>query len=83
MSTRARVQKIVEEVLADPAVQFSDELSMSNCSAWDSVGTVQMVLAVEQEFEVRFTTSEVAELNSVRGLFELLARYGYADATAN
>jgi acyl carrier protein len=83
MSTRAKTQKIVEEVLADPTVTFSDELSMSNCAAWDSVATVQIVLAVEQEFDVRFTTAEVAELRSIRGLLELLARYGHADKPAS
>jgi acyl carrier protein len=81
MSVRARVQNIVEEVLADPTAKFSDELSMGNCAAWDSVATVQIVLAVEQEFDVRFTTAEVAELRSVRGLFELLARYGHAESS--
>ena len=82
MNTRDRVKKIIEEILSDPEVSFSDDLSMSNCAAWDSVATVQIVLAVEQEFNVRFTTAEVAELNSVRGLLDLLARYGHAGSTA-
>jgi acyl carrier protein len=83
MSTRSRVQTIVEEVLADPTVTFSDDLSMSNCAAWDSVATVQIVLAVEQEFDVRFTTAEVADLKSIRGLMDLLAKYGHADAAGS
>jgi acyl carrier protein len=79
MNIRNRLQKIVEDVLADPSIEFSDELSMANCAAWDSVATVQIVLAVEEEFGVRFTTAEVADLKSVHGLLELLARYGHVE----
>ncbi|HEY2759291.1 MAG TPA: acyl carrier protein [Pirellulales bacterium] len=75
MTVRDRLKTILMDVLAEPGVEFSDELSMENCSAWDSVATVQIVLAVEQEFDVRFTTNEVAEVHSVRGLIDLLTKY--------
>lgn len=79
MTVRERLKTIVMDVLTEPGVEFSDELSMENCSAWDSVATVQIVLAVEQEFDVRFTTNEVAEVHSVRDLLGLLGRYGQTD----
>ena len=78
MSTRERIQRIVLEVLDDPGVAFSEDLSMANCEAWDSVATVQIVLEVEQEFAIRFTTDEVAGVSGVRDLLLLLNRYGAA-----
>ena len=49
---------------------------MASCEAWDSVATVQIVLEVEQEFAVRFTTDEVAGVRGVADLLHLLGRYG-------
>jgi acyl carrier protein len=82
MSVRQRLKKIVLEVLVEPGIEYSEELAMANCGAWDSVATVQIVLAVEQEFNVRFTTNEVADVHSVRGLIDLLARYGVSEASS-
>ena len=79
MSARWRLRRLILEVLDDPEVEFSDALSMGNCSAWDSVAMVQIVLAVEQEFDVRFTTDEVAEMRGVGYLLERLAAGEHAD----
>jgi acyl carrier protein len=75
MGTSDRLKKIIVEVLDDPSVEYGDDLSTANCGAWDSVATVRIVLSVEQEFGVRFTTAEVAEVNSVGKLHELLGKY--------
>lgn len=79
MNARGRLRRIILEVLDDPEVEFSDALSMGTCSAWDSVAMVQIVLAVEQEFDVRFTTDEVAEMRGVGYLLERLGAGGHAD----
>ncbi len=83
MNTLERLEKIVLDVLEDPSVTFSKELSMSNCAAWDSVATVQIVLAVEDEFKVRFTTDEVAHVHGIEDIFILLEKYGVAEISLN
>ena len=72
MNVRLKLRKIVLGVLDDPDIEFNDALSTANCSAWDSVAMVQIVLATEEEFEVRFTTNEIADLHSVGDLVKLL-----------
>jgi acyl carrier protein len=81
MNARQRLQKIIEGILADPEIEYSEELSMANCGEWDSVATVQIVLALEQEFNVRFTTNEVAGVQGVRDLLQLLRQYGVPTTT--
>jgi len=75
MTAKERLRKIVLEALDDPHVEFSEELSMANCEAWDSVATVRIVLEVEAEFNVRFTTDEVAGVRGARDLMLLLEGY--------
>ena len=77
MNVRLRLRTIVLGVLDDPSIEYGDALSTANCPAWDSVAMVQIVLAVEEAFNVRFTNNEIAELRSVGDLVKLLEAHGH------
>ncbi len=79
MTIRQRLRNVVLGVLDDPEIEYSDTLSPANCAAWDSVAMVQIALAVEAEFDVRFTTSEMAKMNCVGDLVKLLEAHGLRD----
>lgn len=72
----ARLQAIFREVLDQPALTLTPELSPTSMPEWDSVAMVQIVLACEQEFGVRFSTEEVASIRSVADILRILARQG-------
>lgn len=68
-----RLQSIFREIFDQPGLVLTAELSPATLQEWDSVAMVQLVLATEQEFGVRFTTSEVAALNGAGDILALLA----------
>jgi acyl carrier protein len=65
MSALFRLQRIFREVFDDPSLTIADDFSMQSYPDWDSVATVHIVLAAEEEFKMRFTTDEVAGIRSV------------------
>jgi acyl carrier protein len=67
-----RLQTIFREVFADPALVITDETAVANLPDWDSVATVQLVLAIESEYGIRFTTDEVAGVRSVGDILAIL-----------
>ena len=69
----SKVQEIFRNVLENENLQIMPEFSAANCGDWDSVATVQIVLAVEAQFGVRFTTDEVANLKSVADILKKIA----------
>ncbi len=79
MSIENRLRKVVLGILAEPGIDFGDSLSPANCAAWDSVAMIQIMLALEEEFEVRFTTDEIASVENVGALRTLLANHGKTD----
>lgn len=79
MDVRSQLRKVVLGVLDDPEIQYSDALSTANCAIWDSVAMVQIILGVEEEFGLRFTTDEMAEVRSVADIVGLLEKYGRDD----
>lgn len=48
------------------------ETSRENEPAWDSLKHMQIVFAVEEQFEVQFEEEEIAELTSVKAFAESL-----------
>jgi acyl carrier protein len=67
-----RLQKIFREVLDLPELELTANFSTADCAAWDSVATVQIVLATEAEFQVRVPLEAVAGLHRAGDLLTLL-----------
>ena len=67
-----RLQRIFREVLDSPDLKISSADSPGDLPGWDSVATVQIVLAVEQEFSIRLSTETVANIKSVADLLAAL-----------
>jgi acyl carrier protein len=72
MNALWRLQSVFREVFGDPTLKITEETSMSNFPEWDSVVTVQIVLATEAEFGIRFTTDAVASIRSVADILKLV-----------
>ncbi|HEY1795281.1 MAG TPA: acyl carrier protein [Stellaceae bacterium] len=76
----SRVTRIVAEVLGIAAVEITDDTSPDNTSQWDSMTAVNLVAAIEDEFDIRLSTAEIVSLRSVATVKEVLSAKGIADA---
>ena len=74
MSNIYRLQTIFRDIFDNLTLQITEETAPANLAEWDSVATVQIVLATEAEFGVRFTTDEVADIRSVADILNCLSR---------
>lgn len=68
-----KINQIFAEVLDDDSIVVDENFSTSTCPDWDSVATVQIVMAVESEFGVKFSTDEVANMKSVSDILKKLS----------
>jgi|KBSMisStaDraftv2_1062788.scaffolds.fasta_scaffold65972_2 acyl carrier protein len=76
MSTRERVLRVVSEVLGRPVASIDDDSSPDNIESWDSLKQMNLVLALEQEFGIRFTDERIVEMLSVRLIVAAVAQLG-------
>lgn len=65
-STVDRVQQTLADVFGVDVTTITDESSPNTLEQWDSMGHMNLVLALEQRFRVSFTPEEFAELDSVK-----------------
>jgi acyl carrier protein len=67
-----RLQGIFDNVFMEE-VRVTPELSADDVDEWDSVTHVSLVLAIEEEFGLRFRVGEVESTKNLGDLVKLIA----------
>jgi acyl carrier protein len=60
-----RMNDLFVEVLDDTQIVLSEATTADDVDGWDSLTHVQLVLAVEQHFKIRFTAREIRSWSNV------------------
>jgi len=69
-----RLTSIFRTVFDEPDLELTREMTAGDVPAWDSLSHITLIVAVEREFGVRFTTAEVAALMNVGDLADLVRK---------
>jgi acyl carrier protein len=72
MSFLDRVRNMFSDVFQIPLDEVKPESSPDTIANWDSLQHLNLVLALEQEFNVQFTPEEIEQLLSVELVAALL-----------
>ena len=57
-----RIKKVMSAVFEIPVEQIKDDSSPDIIESWDSLKHMNMVVGLEEEFEVEFTDDEILEI---------------------
>ena len=60
-----KLQDIFHDVFDDDDIVLSNEMTANDVDDWDSLSHIRLIVAVEQEFDVSFTSSEISKLENV------------------
>jgi acyl carrier protein len=63
---------VFREVFDQDDLQVSRSTTAADVAGWDSLKHIDLIVAVEDRFGVRFKTAEVARLDDVGALIDLL-----------
>jgi acyl carrier protein len=74
------ITKIFAEVLRIPSETIHDDTSPENTPQWDSVQAMNLVLAIEEAFDIRLTTKEIVSMRTVGIARKVLQAKGVANA---
>ena len=73
----AALQNLVEvfrEVFDQPTLELREDMTAADIPEWDSLNHIDLIVAVERRFRIKFTTRDVGNLKTVGELAELTAR---------
>lgn len=65
MGMNERLYKVLSQILNVPVEQITDEDSPNTLESWDSLTHVNLMLALEAEFNLSISPDEAAEMFSV------------------
>jgi acyl carrier protein len=63
---------VFRSVFGDDEIVLQRETTAKDVDGWDSLTHVQLVVAIEERFRIRLTTGEVARLENVGQLVDLI-----------
>lgn len=75
METREKLREVFRSSLDLPADEPVDGLSYRSIKAWDSVGHMRLVAAIETEFGIMLDTDEVLDMSSFDKADEMVRRH--------
>jgi acyl carrier protein len=71
---RSRMTGTFRNVFGDPNLVISDGMTAGDVEQWDSLTHINLIVALEREFRIKFTTGEVGKLKNVGELVSLIQR---------
>ena len=69
-----KIRGIAADVLEVPAAQITPKSSTETVASWDSVHHLNLILALEQEFQVQFEPEEIDRMTSVEAVLSVLEK---------
>lgn len=70
----AKVQTIFRDVLDNEEIVLTDETMANDIEEWDSLSHIQLIVAIEKAFGVKFTSLEIKELGDVGDMCQCIER---------
>jgi acyl carrier protein len=66
------LQPLFRDVLDQPKLRITRESNSSNVDGWDSLAHINLVTAIEQEFDIKFTIDDLLALTNVGEMADLM-----------
>jgi len=68
----AELTKIVRNVFDDDALEISDATTAADVEHWDSINHIQLIVAAEKKFNIRFKIAEITAFKNVGELVDAI-----------
>ena len=82
MSETIEVNEQVRSLMADvfqvPLLEINPDLTFGDLPQWDSLGHMELMMRLEEQFQVEVTTDTIAELTSLSAICDYIQGKNHA-----
>lgn len=72
--TWEQMQVVFRDVFDDDAIELRPGLTAADIETWDSLTHMNLIVAIERAFKIKFTTAEVSRMENVGEFAALVDR---------
>jgi len=69
----AGVQEIFRDVLDNEEIVLTPQTTADDVDDWDSLSHIQLIVAIEKKFKIKFTSKEILSWNNVAEMTDCIA----------
>ena len=55
--------------------EFSEELTIEDIDSWDSISHMELILAIEDNYQLTLTGDDIADMTSVKAINQIIMKY--------
>jgi len=70
----SQINEIFKDVLENNMLVIKPETTADDIEEWDSLSHIQLIVAIEKHFKVRFTSSEINNFKNVGEMTEAIVK---------
>ena len=74
-----RVPVLLAEAFAVQQAEITPDLAFGDLPQWDSMGHMELMMLLEEQFGIEISTETIAELVSVPAIVQYLQEHGYGE----
>lgn len=67
-----QINQIFRDVLDNEDIKLTPKTTAADVPGWDSLAHINLILAIERHFKIRFATTEIGALSNVSELVALI-----------
>jgi acyl carrier protein len=68
----AKITEIMRETFSTPTLVISPEMTAKDVKGWDSMKNIWLIVAIEESFDIKLTTSEVIRVETIADYVTLI-----------
>lgn len=70
----SRLENVFREVFDDTGISITQATTAENIEQWDSLTHIELIVAAEKEFNIRFSSMDLKKLENVGDLANLISK---------
>ena len=74
MSILSKLQNIFRDIFDDENLVLTRETTANDIEDWDSLAQINIIVACETEFELKFDLSDIVKLENVGDMMDLVEK---------
>lgn len=69
---KEKLQEIFRDIFDNEELVITEEMTAADIEDWDSLAQINLIIAIEKEFGVKFNLEEISKLKNIGEILEII-----------